>query len=193
MKPIEFTLDLLCGNEEIDNQHRTLFTKANELFLKSDEEESDTGEYVKMVEFLLAYLHYHLAAEETLMKSVGIDGKAHLAQHENLRKETRELYQAYKTSGTFDKGLKARLYFLIEFWLTNHIRYWDVMFAKEMQQKELDKSKHSSDLAMPQVEDLNGLWVDIDVTGDQALHLVGELMRYEVDARKSKSPNVYEA
>jgi hemerythrin len=179
MKPVKFTSDLLSGVDDIDNQHRALFERTNRLFTMLEDDEAERNEYV-VLDFLFGYIHYHLAAEEAAMRNAGIDGKAHASQHDKLREETRELYRGYKTNGTFDKGQRARLHFLIEFWFTNHIRYWDRILAQKLRQ-----AFTSPTLPMPQVQDIHGLWDDIDLESVEVVHLAGELTQYEINARKS--------
>jgi hemerythrin-like metal-binding protein len=181
MKPVKFTSDLLSGVNDIDSQHRALFERTNRLFTMLESTEAESNEYA-MLDFLFGYIHYHLAAEETVMQNAGIDGKAHAFQHDKLREETRELYREYKTKGSFDKGRQARLHFLIEFWFTNHIRYWDRILAEKLRQ-----ALPAPSLPMPRVQDIQGLWDDIDLESVEVVDLAGELTQYEINARKQRA------
>lgn len=94
---IEWTPNLTVGISSIDQQHKTLFDKANQLFDAG--KSGKTKEYIsEMLDFLDQYTKQHFQSEETYMLSIGYPGyedqkKLHagfINALEKLKKEYRE-------------------------------------------------------------------------------------------------------
>lgn len=94
---IEWTPNLAVGIESIDQQHKTLFEKANQLFEAG--KNSRAKEFIaEMLEFLDQYTKQHFQSEEAYMRSIGYpeyenQKKLHagfIAALERLKKEYQE-------------------------------------------------------------------------------------------------------
>ena len=70
---IEWTSNLSVGIKNIDDQHKTLFDKANQLFEAGKNNRSK--EFIaEMLEFLDSYTKQHFGDEEVYMRSIGYPG-----------------------------------------------------------------------------------------------------------------------
>lgn len=66
---IEWTTNLAVGVESIDQQHKTLFDKANQLFEAG--KNNRTKEFIsEMLDFLDDYTKQHFGSEEAYMRSI---------------------------------------------------------------------------------------------------------------------------
>jgi len=70
---IEWTPNLAVGVSSIDQQHKTLFDKANQLFEAG--RNNRTKDFIsEMLDFLDDYTKQHFRSEEVYMKSIGYPG-----------------------------------------------------------------------------------------------------------------------
>ena len=135
MKPLELTDDLKTGIVDIDDQHRQLFTWANEI--TSDEVILDDSKFLETVDKLEEYVNYHFRAEEYAMEKYDYDRlEKHRGQHRRLMKEVAELFIRFKSEGA-NKGLKVELQYLVADWYVLHIKEWDKPFAAFMKSKNV--------------------------------------------------------
>ncbi len=121
---IEWTPNLSVGVTSIDQQHKTLFDKANELFEAG--KNNKTKEFIsEMLDFLDAYTKQHFQSEEAYMLSINYPGyndqkKLHtdfIAALANLKKE----YDA--SGGNIIVILNANQ--MVVDWLLKHISIED--------------------------------------------------------------------
>lgn len=121
---IEWTPNLSVGVTSIDQQHKTLFDKANELFEAG--KSNKTKEFIsEMLDFLDAYTKQHFQSEEAYMRSINYPGyndqkKLHtdfIAALANLKKE----YDA--SGGNIIVILNANQ--MVVDWLLKHISIED--------------------------------------------------------------------
>ena len=85
---VEWNADLVTGNEDIDNQHRELFDKTNQLYDAVDNGEKDA--IFKILEFLGEYVQVHFTDEEKFMLESGYDGyEEHKKVHDELVEEVK--------------------------------------------------------------------------------------------------------
>lgn len=121
---IEWTPNLSVGVTSIDQQHKTLFDKANELFEAG--KSNKTKEFIsEMLDFLDAYTKQHFQSEEAYMLSINYPGyndqkKLHtdfIAALANLKKE----YDA--SGGNIIVILNANQ--MVVDWLLKHISIED--------------------------------------------------------------------
>lgn len=91
---IEWTGNLSVGIASIDDQHKTLFDKANQLFEAG--KKNQAKEFIsELLDFLQDYTKKHFADEEAYMRSINYPGydsqrKMHegfIAEVDNLKKE----------------------------------------------------------------------------------------------------------
>ncbi len=107
------------GIPEIDADHRTLLTLANDLYgaIGDEEERLILGSVLKAV---CDFADSHFAREETLMAAVGYPGQAaHIAAHDRLRGRAAALARRYDGDGP-SVDTKDCLDFL-HHWVVDHI------------------------------------------------------------------------
>lgn len=96
---IEWTPNLTVGVNSIDDQHKTLFDKANQLFEAG--KNNRTKEFIsEMLDFLDAYTKQHFNSEEVYMRSIsypGYDGQKKL--HTEFITALGKLKKDYQESG----------------------------------------------------------------------------------------------
>lgn len=128
-----WTPDLSVGVEQIDNQHKMWFEKAEKLFQAGKEHR--TKEYLgELLGFLDDYTKQHFSDEERYMLSIQypeleVQKKAHALFIEQLAK----LRSDYETSGGNILVILNANQMVVE-WLTKHISNMDKkigQFAKE--------------------------------------------------------------
>lgn len=129
-----WTPSLTVGVNEIDEQHRTLFEKAEALF-EAGQKRQAAGYIGELLSFLEDYTKKHFADEEKYMLSIGYpeytaQKQAHtafIAQLEKIKKD----YQA--SGGNFAVIMSANK-LMIE-WLTQHISNMDKKIGAFAQSK----------------------------------------------------------
>jgi hemerythrin-like metal-binding domain len=96
---IEWTSNLTVGVISIDQQHKTLFDKANQLFEAGKNNKSK--EFIsEMLDFLDDYTKQHFKSEEAYMQSINYPGlAAQKKMHEDFISELAKLKKEYQASG----------------------------------------------------------------------------------------------
>jgi hemerythrin len=121
---IKWTPDLSVGVENIDEQHKIWFQKANELFEAGKQQKAK--EYMNtMIDFLDEYTKKHFKDEEAYMNKIRypeIDAqkRAHASFINDLAKLKKDFNEA---GGNILVILNANK--MVINWLTNHIRNMD--------------------------------------------------------------------
>lgn len=121
---IKWTPDLSVGVENIDEQHKIWFQKANELFEAGKQQKAK--EYMNtMIDFLDEYTKKHFKDEEAYMNKIRypeIDAqkRAHASFIKDLAKLKKDFNEA---GGNILVILNANK--MVINWLTNHIRNMD--------------------------------------------------------------------
>ncbi len=125
--------DLKTGIQSIDNQHKSIFNKADEIFKLG--ENLDKDEFKSIISFLMSYTNNHFLEEEELMISFEYeDLLAHRGEHNYFVEEIYKLY--LKSLEAIDQEIFIELKVLIIEWLANHINVDDKKFIKAMREKE---------------------------------------------------------
>lgn len=122
--PLLWTPDLSVGVKHIDDQHKTWFEKANELFEAGKEQRAK--EYInQMIDFLDEYTKLHFRDEEAYMEEIKYPGlDAQKKAHASFINELARLKNDYNnTGGNIMVILNANK--MVINWLTNHIRNMD--------------------------------------------------------------------
>lgn len=124
--------DLKTGVTLIDEQHKSIFEKGNEVFNLGSNIDKDKFE--KVIAFLMAYTNNHFMEEENLMINYKYeDLLEHRRQHNYF---VEEIYKIYlKSIESIDQELLIDLKNLIIEWLSDHINVHDKKFIKEMNHK----------------------------------------------------------
>ena len=125
---IEWTPALAVGIDEIDEQHRELFRRADR-FLSSLSTPS-RQEIGILLSYLRLYAVAHFGAEEDWMREVGYSGyKRHKAEHDRFTKDLLEMSDEHEKKGTV--GLPAeRMSVWLKSWLEDHVSRTDADLAK---------------------------------------------------------------
>ncbi|ADL07248.1 bacteriohemerythrin [Thermosediminibacter oceani] len=121
---VMWTEDLSTGVSLIDEQHKELFKRVNDLLLACSKGKG-REEAVKAIDFLGEYIVMHFGAEEKYMRENDFPGyQAHKKQHDGFVAEFKEIKQRMEQNGpTVDLVVKIN-HFLID-WLINHIKKTD--------------------------------------------------------------------
>lgn len=118
-----WTADLATGIDSIDQEHRAIFQKADEIFSF----DSSTGalQVKEAFAFLLQYVKKHFEAEEKLMNQYQYpEAKAHHQHHQYLVAELHKITKNIAASG-ITAQLLDQLKLLIVEWLVSHINEED--------------------------------------------------------------------
>jgi hemerythrin len=130
---IAWTQSLAVGHEEIDEQHRELFRRA-ELFAESLQTRSrrDVG---ILLSYLRFYVVTHFGAEEDWMRQSGYpDYAAHKRQHDAFVRDLLALSDENERRG--GPGLDpVRVERFLSAWLVDHISKTDVELARHLVKK----------------------------------------------------------
>jgi len=137
---MKWTEDLATGVEIIDNQHKELFTRINDLV---DAIKQKTCKYKisDVVQFLDDYIVLHFGEEEKLMQQNGYpDYPAHRAQHkkfvanfEVLKKEVLKL-EGGKKRGSYDLSVETNR--VVVDWILEHIARIDKKLGSFIQNRK---------------------------------------------------------
>lgn len=121
---IEWTKDLATGSAEIDNQHKTIFFRINEM-LEACKQGKGRAKVESLVAFLEDYILSHFGEEEKFMKTHSYPGYAeHKAQHEEFKVKLGELKKQIDTEGVGVHTVIATNQLVVN-WFINHIRKVD--------------------------------------------------------------------
>ena len=125
----KWTEDMSVNNDVLDEQHKELFNKINELL---DAMINDNAEDVveDMVHFFKQYMEGHLRYEENFLADIGYPETAeHAAQHAAFVEKYREFKDQLDASDD-----RARMVMEMEnfmgTWLADHIQIEDKKYAK---------------------------------------------------------------
>ena len=116
-----------CGHAEIDQQHRNLFARANDLLQMNDKDASKENIAVT-VKALLEETFAHFQYEEQILKQIAHpDAFAHAQSHQRLLDKTNILLSKFQRGGA---ELAALLHFMIYELTAQHIMIDDRCFGK---------------------------------------------------------------
>jgi len=115
---------LAIGVEDIDGQHRELFSRFEKL-LDACREGHGRDELNRLLNFLNDYVHEHFAAEEEFMTSSGYDQlQEHKEEHEVFRGKLDDLRQIYADTGA-GMDLLITTNAMVLDWIIQHVRKTD--------------------------------------------------------------------
>lgn len=121
---IKWTPDLSVGVENIDEQHKIWFEKANELFEAGKQQRAK--EYInQMIDFLDEYTKLHFRDEEAYMTKIGYpELDAQKKAHAKFISDLAKLKSDYNEGGGNILVIINANKMVIN-WLTNHIKTMD--------------------------------------------------------------------
>ncbi|WP_324824290.1 bacteriohemerythrin [Sinanaerobacter sp. ZZT-01] len=119
-----WTQNLAVGVDLIDQQHKTWFEKADQLFEAG--KQGKTSEYImKMFDFLDDYTKTHFRDEEKYMLSINYpEYNTQKQLHTAFIAKLAELRKEYESSGTKISAVINSNQFILD-WLVNHISKQD--------------------------------------------------------------------
>jgi len=128
MGSFEWDPKLETGVAVIDQQHRELFRRLDELQLAIYGAKAK-NELVVMIEYLEKYVDEHFAAEEKMMFGVRFhDYSGHKREHEEFKRIFQRIRDEYRVKGA-DNFLAIQLEKEVYRWWEDHIMRTDMTFA----------------------------------------------------------------
>lgn len=97
---LKWTDDLSVGVKDIDDQHKELFSRVNNL-LSAMSQGKGKDEVAKVLAFLRDYVVTHFGAEERIMRERNYPGiEAHRQEHASYTQKLSDVLKRFETSGT---------------------------------------------------------------------------------------------
>jgi diguanylate cyclase (GGDEF)-like protein/hemerythrin-like metal-binding protein len=125
----------LCGDAQIDEQHRNLFVSANRLLALDNQQHA--GVIAAMLEFIDMVRH-HFTDEEALLKQLDLEmAQLHGNIHRNLLERADHLLSQYRSSHI---DVAAIFHFVIHELFTQHILLDDHKFTENLQRHLVNAS-----------------------------------------------------
>lgn len=126
---VEWTTDLATGVDEIDGQHKEIFSRINKL-LEASRQGKGRQAVAGTIDFLEDYVKTHFKAEEQLQKSVAYpEYNAHKAMHTKFLMDVADLKKAFEEKGpTLSMAIEVNQ--VVVEWLINHIKKVDKKLAE---------------------------------------------------------------
>lgn len=128
----EWTQDFAIGMPYIDEQHKTLFRHAEELYaaMAAGQGRAVVG---KTLDRLIEYTEGHFAAEERLMRMHAYPGlTVQVAEHQALAKKVKEFAADHEGGQVV---ITVQLLQFLRNWLETHIKQLDMKFGAFLQAK----------------------------------------------------------
>ncbi len=121
---------LAVGVPEIDLQHEEMFARVDRLH--DAMLARDRTEVVRMLRFLVEYVHHHLGAEETLMESVEYPQLVrHRQAHESFKRQVEALASQVEAVGV-SALVVHRVEREVSSWLHDHVCGADLEFVSHL-------------------------------------------------------------
>ena len=131
---LQWDQEFSVGVEEIDNQHKELFDRINNLD-SAMKQGTAKEEVVRLIEFLHKYVVIHFGAEEKYMIDFNYTGYAlHKTKHDWFKKEFSDIRIKLDAEGIIPDVIMRSNNLLIT-WFSNHIRSIDMMLGSFLKSK----------------------------------------------------------
>jgi len=131
---LQFTPDLSTTVQEIDDQHKELFVRINNL-LTALEKGSGKDQLSPVVQFLTDYVVYHFGVEEKYMDKYSYGSATqHKAQHAQFVKTFVRLKDRIFVEGIDKETIEDTRQLVVD-WLINHIKYSDKALGMFLKRK----------------------------------------------------------
>jgi hemerythrin len=126
---IEWRASLAIGVEEIDNQHKELLQRFNQL-LSACEASKGSGELIGLIGFLDEYVEQHFSDEEAIQRRYDFPGyQEHKKEHEYFVKKLQALKDEIKIQGVSVHHVMETNSLLLK-WLIQHISKVDTELGR---------------------------------------------------------------
>ena len=137
MEKIEWDQSLSIGIRLIDDQHKALIKRLNDVSV-AIENNIGEREISKTLEFLSEYADYHFSTEEKHMAEQGFPGlETQKIKHQEFMDTLSNLDQDFEEEGSTRALSDAINNFLFN-WLTNHIQGLDQQFGNFLSEKGIN-------------------------------------------------------
>lgn len=134
MKKIEWDDSLSVGVDLIDEQHKMLIQRLNDLSSAIEMTQGEGG-IVQTLDFLIEYADFHFSAEEKCMAEYDYPGLDHQKrQHEEFKASLKNLVDDYEYEGV-TRALTTSVNVFLHNWLVNHIKGVDHKLGEFLQHK----------------------------------------------------------
>ena len=125
-----FDESLRTGNAMIDEQHRELIEKINQL-VQSCEQGREKVKAIKMLHYLADYTDFHFNEEEKLQEWAGYPGlEEHRQKHEDFRKAVGELFEMLEEEEGPSQAFVEKVQENVIKWFYTHIEGFDRSVAE---------------------------------------------------------------
>ncbi len=136
---INFTQDLLTGNDRIDDQHREWFSKLDN-FWRAAKHGKANENVLNTLLFLQQYVKFHFADEESLQLEVGYPNyQAQKREHDRFINEIDDLIDTLQKKGAGFPVTVDTLNSMME-WVVKHIITMDKDLALFIKSKQGERS-----------------------------------------------------
>ena len=135
MAKIEWDDSLSIGIDLIDEQHKMLIQRLNDLS-KAVEMMQGEAEIMKTLEFMIDYTNFHFSSEEKHMaeqKYPGLDDQR--KQHEEFKNTLKHIVEDFEEEGP-TRALTTSINTFLFNWLIKHIKGLDLKFGKFLTDKD---------------------------------------------------------
>ena len=128
MAKIEWNDSLSIGIDLIDEQHKMLIQRLNDLSKAVEMKQGET-EIMKTLEFMIDYTDFHFSAEEKHMTEQEYPGLDYQQkQHKEFKDTLRQIVEDFEEEGPTRSLVTSINTFLFN-WLVNHIKEVDLKFG----------------------------------------------------------------
>lgn len=142
MPQVEWNDSLSVGVDLIDEQHKGLIQRINDMAVALEEHQAERG-VMKTIVFLTDYADYHFSTEEKHMTATGYPGlEEHQAKHEEFKEALGRLEQEFREEGS-TKILADSMHTLLWNWLVKHIQDVDQQFGEYLEEKGITISEEA--------------------------------------------------
>ncbi len=134
MTEIAWTPDLATGVELIDEQHKQLIERMNELD-RAVRFSRGVPKIIKTLDFLIEYTDFHFGTEEKNMVELDYPQyDYHHGQHAEFVNTLKNLEMDFEEEGATEALAESINTFMFN-WLVNHIKTVDVQFGRFLDEK----------------------------------------------------------
>ncbi|TWJ26487.1 bacteriohemerythrin [Geobacter argillaceus] len=139
MPMIEWNSNLATGIDEIDDQHKELFSRVN-LLMEACNVGKGREEVSRLLQFLSAYVRIHFESEEQIQVESGYPGyPEHKLAHQQFSKDIERLNHQFTAEGA-GLVLVIETNQMVAAWLTQHISKMDKALAVYLRDKGMPAS-----------------------------------------------------
>ena len=136
MAKIEWDNSLSVGIDLIDEQHKILIQRLNDLS-NAVEMMQGEAEITKTLEFMIDYTDFHFSSEEKYMTEQNYPGLDYQQElHEEFKSTLKHIVEDFEEEGTTREVTISINTFLVN-WLKKHIKGVDMEFGEFLKDKDI--------------------------------------------------------